>query len=550
MSNSPNFFVQGKIDKDTDVYVVAKTTISGTGTSLSPNIFRDSSITNSDTVWSVLGVHQLYTPYTDIEANDYYYYDKNSQSYYYPLTLKPSTAGTIYINFANDSISTTHKPNDDLFFHFKKSTVTPVTLNDIKNTKPPDETYINVEAVMNLPLVVTDTTSGYYYPVFINKHQSTIPIKLTNGTKGFYYDGATAPLNKTAPQDTATPMFFNPYQSIMNNLFRIEQSPNIDQGMSLVLSSSIGNPSIKKFKNIGVGLSNNLTASSTGSSDFFNFEPQGVNVDNKNLYAGVGYKLSLTKNLNSKPNFQIVQKIHKDNSIIEKSGVQYSSSATPNPTSFLASVNPSDISYTLHGTLTFDNTVLYFIPYHTYQVSTNNRREYLGYEPIEMLLSSPQVFNVGPKIWYGSSASGTNYYKWAKQTGMSTDGTELAFTTTSHDSHVGIVYRYCNQNEFCGKCFGYCDATKVTNPILACVLDTESQSKFKDGEDFFTCDHQRYVESSKYVKRGTIQHHSNSLIIVVLIVGIIIIAGIVLFEERKMILKHILHSKNGSGGSA
>ena len=52
MSNSPNFFVQGKIDTHSDVYIVAKTTITISNGIKTPNIFPTPSSVNG-ILWSL-----------------------------------------------------------------------------------------------------------------------------------------------------------------------------------------------------------------------------------------------------------------------------------------------------------------------------------------------------------------------------------------------------------------------------------------------------------------------------------------------------------------
>lgn len=579
MSNSPNFFVQGRIENNTDVYIVAKTEITGT-TTLSPNIFSSSTgITSGNTMWSVLGAQQNYTPYEDLLNVIYYYY--NGTSYYYPLYLNYTVehGNSLYI----DQTGVKNNPTQTSMILYYGS-----TLADITKTDPPESTfsvngteyyYKNAKTLVNLPLslngnitVEGDQKNGYFYPVYLNNtaNRSTV----TYSGRYFYipYGGAST-TNKTEdpkPVEDAEAklILYNPYQSVMNNLFRIEQSSTQNQGIKLSLSSSIGNPSVKKFKNVRLDDNEVLTCSNTGDSQFFNFKPQGVKIDNRNIYAGVGYILNPSDNINTSPSFNIVNNVTRNIDIIKEAGIEYSPDSTPNSNSFLISSDPFSYDSELfnanstankgtQGTPLSDTelsitqvsgvtTTLYFIPYQMYQVSTNNRSEYTGYDPIQFFMSSPQVFNLRQKIIHGALASGnTNYYKWVNEVRISSDASELAFTTKAHNAHSGIVTRYCNTNEFCGKCFGSCNPKNTTNPSNLCILDTESVSEFNKGNDYFTCDHDRYVNSSDYVKNGTISHHSNSFILIVIVLAIIIGAGVILFEERKMILKHVLSTKNG-----
>ena len=529
MSNSPNFFVQGRIEKDTDVYIVAKTEITGTGTNLSPPLFSSSTgITSGNTMWSVLGAQQNYTPYEDLKKNNYYY---DGTNYYYPLYVHSDDSHNNLLLIGN--------------FHF--SMYHSGSVQDITHTSLDGNfNYINLESLVNLQIIAENST-GYYYPVFFNSGSDRTLLQLDD-LRTFYYPGDEQKPKPLEPENSAKLILFNPYQSNMNNLFRIEQSSTQNQGIKLSLSSSIGNPSVKKFKNIRLDDNEVLTCSNTGDSQFFNFKPQGVKIDNRNIYAGVGYTLNPSDNINTSPKFNIVNSLKRDDSIIEKMGIEYLSSSSPNANSFLAATDVSNLNRESTNTITntTTTTTLYFIPYQMYQVSTNSRSEYTGYDPIQFLITSPQVFNLRPKILHGPLASGnTNYFKWVNEVRISSDPSELAFTTKGHDAHSRIVTRYCNTNEFCGKCFGVCNPRNTINPSNLCILDTESVSEFNKGEDYFTCDHDRYVNSSDYVKNGTISHHSNSFILILIILAIVIGAGIILFEERKMILKHVLSTKNG-----
>ena len=532
MSNSPNFFVQGRIEKDTDVFIVAKTVITGTTTNLSPNIFSSSTgITSGNTMWSVLGAQETYTPYEDLKKNKYYHYD--GTNYYYPLYIDSTGVHNVQYNVDPDPLGL----NFPMFYNGTLQDITHDSLNANFN-------YINIESLVNLQMVVKNST-GNYYPVFINSgtgHTSRISVQELND-RFLYSPGTEEQTPKPVePENSAKLILSNPFQSNMYNNFTVQQSSIANQGLKFSLNTS------KDFKNISLDDNDVLICSSTESSKFFNLQPKDSNVDNTHLYAGVEYTMNPSDNINSKPKLNIFNSLKRDNSIIEKAGIQYLSSSTPNANSFLAATDVSNLDRQSTTTITITNTTttLYFIPGIMYHISTNNRLENLAYHSLRMFVTSPQVFNIRPKILTGSRASGnTNYYKWVNEVKISTDPSELAFATKTGDAHTGIVTRYCNTNEFCGKCFGVCNPRNTINPSNLCILDTESVSEFNKGEDYFTCDHDRYVNSSDYVKNGTISHHSNSFILILIILAIVIGAGIILFEERKMILKRVLSTKNG-----
>lgn len=540
MSNSPNFFVQGKIDTHSDVYIVAKTSITSRNGNITPaNVFKTNQVTGNDTMWSVLGAQQQYTPYEDLKDNVYYHYTNGS--YYYPLKVYNDGDYTNEFKLDNYGTLSSTSPTMTLYTNVE-------ILGGVPTPPQFSNEYINCESLFELPLIVT-SDSGHHFPLFLNKN--TNPSHNTPTTtleRVFYYSGANLPVVATVPTNPAKLMLGNPYQTPMNNLFRIEQSTKENQGMSITLSSGIGNPSITKFKNITIDKDTDvLSCSDTGESLFFNFEPQDVNIDNVHLYAGVGYKLKPSESVSKTPKLNIMGNVTKDSTIIKTAGIEYPETSVPSDTSFLINYGIIDKNY--NGTLQkLDDTTttLYFIPNTMYQISTSGRLEYLGYTPIEMLLTSPQMFNVGPKIRTGSlAAANTNYFKWVDTVEISTSKSELAFTTGSHTASSRLVTRYCNVGEFCGKCQGKCHPSNILNNSSMCILDTKSQSEFAKGDDYFTCDQERFLDSSDYSKKGPFTNHSTSFIVIVIVAAVVIIAGFVLFEERKMILKHTLNLKNG-----
>ena len=539
MSNSPNFFVQGKIDTHSDVYIVAKTTITSRNGSITPADVFQGQVTGQDTMWSILGAQQQYTPYEDLKDNVYYHY--TSGSYYYPLKVYSHGEYTTEFKLNNSGTVAPTAPTMTLYTNVEN-------LGGVATPPPFSDGYINCESLFELPLIVT-SENRYHFPLFFNSNTASHNTATTTLERFFYFSSTTLPDVTTLPANPAKLMLGNPYQTPMDNLFRIEQSTKENQGMSITLSSSIGNPSVTKFKNITMDDTTNiLSCSDTGESSFFNFQPQDVNIDNVHLYAGVGYKLNLSESVSKTPKINIMGKIKKDSTIIKKAGIEYPETSTPSNTSFLINYDIPDKNYGTLKTLDNATTTLYFIPYHSmYQISTGGRLEYTGYDPIEMLLTSPQVFNVGPKIKTGSlaSAGATNYFTWVDTVKISTSKTELAFATDSHTSSSKLVTRYCAAGEFCGKCQGTCSPPDGLETSMMCILDTESQSEFTKGDDYFTCDHERFLDSSDYSKRGPFANHSSSFIIIVIVAAVVIIAGFVLFEERKMILKHTLNLKNG-----
>lgn len=540
MSNTP-FFVQGKIDKDTDVYVVARTVVTGGSTdNLSPNIFSPATnVENSNVMWSVMGVKERYTPLDNVTRHSYYHYD--GTNYYYPLKVfGDDTNNTVYnIDTTTGRISTINTGNLDYILYGVSDIFTIMS-----SSPPPNKTFLSSETLVNLPLVYKDLSGYYSYPVYLNKGSRPLNIILYNESNSSRQAFVTNFDNSNvgAPTEGSEIVFYNPYQSIMDNLFTLKQSLNSNQGISLTMSSAPRAASVKKYKNITVNNEGVLTPSRTGDSDFLTLSVEDVNVDTTNIYAGVGYKLTPTKNPTLQMKIKFVQGISKptDTPLLHHAGIKYSDS-TPDPHQFMAGDNPLNKNVTYHLSEFSGNTTFYFIPHHMYQVSTNMRLEYTGYTPIDMLTA--YIYNVRPKILHGPLASenSVNYYKWATTAGFSTDKSELSFTTTSHDAHVGVVRRYCRTGEFCGDCYGICDPKNTAHIGKTCILDTESQTH----DHPFTCDHDRHMDSSKYVSKGMIGNHSNSFIIIILIIAVIIGGGVLLFEERKMFLKYVVSSKNG-----
>lgn len=542
MSNTP-FFVQGKIDKDSDVYVVARTVVTGGSTgNLSPNIFNPATnVENSSVMWSVMGVQESYTPFDNVIPHSYYHYD--GTSYYYPLKVLADNTNTTGYDIDITTGGITSQTNNSDYILYGAPDISTITF-----LSPPDKTYLSSETLVNLPLAYTDPTNDaglYTYPVYLNKGTGSNNKILTteSGSNRQAFTTNSTKNDVGAPTEGPEIVFYNPYQSIMDNLFTLKQSLNSNQGISLTMSSAPRATSVKKYKNITVNGEGFLTPSRTGDSDFLTLSVKDVNVDTTNIYAGVGYTLNPTKNPNLQMKIKSVRGISNPTRtpLLHHAGIEYSDS-TPNPHAFMAGDNPlnKNVSYEQLSEVS-ENTTFYFIPHHMYQVSTNMRLEYTGYTPIDMLTA--YIYNVRPKILHGPLASenSVNYYKWATTAGFSTDNSELSFTTTSHDAHVGVVRRYCKTGEFCGDCYGSCDPKNAAQLGKICILDTES----KTHDHPFTCDHDRHMDSSKYVSKGMIGNHSNSFIIIILIIAVIIGGGVLLFEERKMFLKHVVSSKNG-----
>lgn len=541
MSNTPNFFVQGKIDKDSDVYVVARTVVTGSTSNLSPNIFRNgTNVENSNVMWSVMGVKESYTPFDNVTHHSYYHYD--GTNYYYPLKVFGDHNTAYNINITTGEITNSNTTGDYILYGDSDDITTIMS-----SSPPPDKTFLSSETLVNLPLVYKHTSLGLYsYPVYLNKGErdssKTIALLAESGSYRLAFHPSVYNYQAGAPTEGSEIVFYNPYQSIMDNLFTLKQSLNSNQGINLTMSSAPRANSVKKYKNITVNDNGVLTPSRTGDSDFLTLSVEDVNIDTTNIYAGVGYKLTPTKNPTLQMKIKFVQGISKptDTPLLHHAGIKYSDS-TPDPHQFMAGDNPLNKNVTYRLSEFSGNTTFYFIPHHMYQVSTNMRLEYTGYTPIDMLTA--YIYNVRPKILHGPLASenSVNYYKWATTAGFSTDKSELSFTTTSHDAHVGVVRRYCRTGEFCGDCYGICDPKNTAHIGKTCILDTESQTH----DHPFTCDHDRHMDSSKYVSKGMIGNHSNSFIIIILIIAVIIGGGVLLFEERKMFLKYVVSSKNG-----
>ena len=437
---------------------------------------------------------------------------------------------------------------------FYGETATPTGQTDPPH---PDLNLKSWDAIKNIPYVVygadSNTTTnyglGYYYPLYldyIGSHDHTF-----TEIPGLVFKMPTGSSNHAEPvspnKDSAQCIFYNPYDSLMDSLFKYE--PNEDGTIQIQLVSA-GHymESANDYQYMTYSGTGNPTLSmSSNSSDIkpFILDPIGRNVNSSKIYSGVPYLLKLNENFDGL-NYNFIGDINKD------TGTTYLNkyfkdgySGTPSTTNFIGNATtPNYITPTTvpQSFKTASNIELYFIPakQSTFQLSTHKILTYLDYNAQDMLIMSPQVYNVKPKILISDS---TSYYNWRTTTGESTQSNELAFSSQLSGAFTALSYNYCTSTNSCGKCFGKCDLSKVSNPTTQCVYDSLSVEKFNKGEDAFTCNHERYYEKSGYVSGVFIENHSNTAIIIVLVIGIILVTGFILYEERNRISKEFFHLK-------
>jgi len=422
-------------------------------------------------------------------------------------------------------------------------------------TEPPhpDLNLKSWDAIKNNPYVVYQ--DKFYYPLYLyNKNISNVVGKnftrIENTT--FYHDNslttASTGSNTDPNQLKSRCMFYNPFDSLMDSLFKYKQNEDGSVEFELVSAGHYMESSHKhqymSYTESGTPTNYTLSVSSniTDSKPFV-LEPVGYNLNTSRIYAGVPYILKINENTTSL-NYNFVGSIRKESDYLDKY-FKDNYINTPSSLNFFGNASPPDFENptSVAQNFTSSDIELYFIPAKetTYQISTHKILTHLDYNAIDMLMMSPQVYNVKPKIL--TDTNNTNYYNWKTSVGESTLSNELAFASQLSGAFIGLTYNYCTGNNTCGKCFGKCDLSKVSNPTTQCVYDSLSVEKFNDGEDTFTCDHERYYSKSNHVSNTLIENHSNTMIIVALVIGIIIAVGFILYEERNRIIKEFYKLK-------
>ena len=450
-------------------------------------------------------------------------------------------------------------------------------------TTPPhaDLKYKSWDAIKNIPYVVygNDGThgTGYYYPLYLYNGYSTSmhPHSFSSiPGRDLYMPGDSMNhAKKDSPnQDKAKCIFYNPYDSLMNSLFKYSQ--NEDGTISIqLISAGHYMDSAHDYEYISYDSNNNVFASKNESDlksftldpvDTTKSPPVQYNVNSSKIYAGIPYRLKINENATTNGSglsFNFVNGIQKETATtylkqyFGDSGINPSPTVSPHETKFIGNASKANYGsssssmYTV--TQTYDSTnslLLYFIPAteSTYHLSSHELLSNLEYTATDMLITSPQVFRAEPKI-LTSTATTPSYYIWETTTGQATRDNYLSFGTQFSSGFNPLMYNYCKGSSTCGTCFGKCDNTKVSNPTTQCVVDSLSLEKHAAGDsEVFTCNHERYYEKSQYVAGPFIENHSNTAIIIVVVIGLIMAVGFILYEERNRIAKEFLHLKSKS----
>jgi hypothetical protein len=568
MSSNPDFFVQGLINPGQDVYIVAKTT--GMGTEITP----PGDATQSP-MWSVMGVKPSFAHIEDISDKKYYFRDMVDNRYYWPLTIKtPITTTNSIITFSKNGdgffVKGTAATNTDCFYmQYDDSLDSGGTTISGNANIPPTKDYLNCLSLINLPITFAGTeTDSFTFRDISNPHyispgpnpkqymlqlnsntQYQAPLTITK--ENHMYNMFSHSSIQCPNLATAECIFFNPYQSVMNSTFHIKQ---VDGGVSFTHQK----PLMSKFSDYKY-IKHDFTVEKNGPASVFTLSTT-KNIDTVHIYAGVPYTLTYPDldrsiqnpgikipNINGqKTTDTFLEGIGlKENSSNPNPNPNPNSNSNSNPKGYMLNVNDQNQDNIYNNStrrLIDTQTVFYFVPHHMYHIGHGSRLEYTLYNPIDVLVS--WIYQIKLPAIPGSITGGGPYTQ-SMETGPLGDMNTLAFSTNSAEATVGIVTRYCEQNEYCGNCQGV--AENVNYRGSRCILDSESLNNHRIGDHtaVLTTDHERYLESSNHVKRAMVHNHGNTLIIILVVIILVVIAGFILFEERKMILKHSLSIKNG-----
>lgn len=533
MSNKPNFYVQGPIEPGVPFHIACKYTVPESG---GPFITGTNRPAKDDSYWTFLGVQEKYVNFDNVYDKPFYL--KKDSKYYCPLYLK---GGTDRTEFSDSGLPFSIYYNDDLG-------------QPVGTDKPPeaDKNYSSFESIRYTRFYVigNDGTNGngYYYPLTL--YQPTEPHHTHTFTNeypslNFYMLNTFNNHAKLTVEDQEGQcLFFNPYASIMNSKFKYHQNKNGTISIELV-SNGYYDKDADQYRYLGVGSDGTLKPYKENDINYqFGFtRVNNENINTYKIYSGVSHILTSDTNIT----FNYVSNIEKNSDFLSTFlGGTYI--GTPSTTNFMGMGTSSTVPD--YSTLTpvvhesdKKNLQLYFIPVResTYQISSHDLLTHMEYTAPDMLTMSPNVYNVKPEVIAGPAEIGT-YYQWVENTGIITSFSDLAFTTELSDAMIGIHSRYCSENETCGSCHGRCNPNDISKPSMQCVFDSLSVEKFSEGQAH-TCDHERYIEKSSYVRRGFLENHSSTAIIILLTITIVFFVGFILFEERKQIFKEFMKFK-------
>lgn len=559
---SEPFFVQGSIEPGTAFHIVSKFSTSQTG-----GVLKIGTSQQTYDYWSFLGVKEKYVNFDDVYKTAFYYYDSANKNYYYPLFLGSNNGNTIATNVTGLTVYYNATKT-----HYGTGTDGAGTDgNTAKTTFPsPDTPMVSYEALINNRYYIfgksniDPTVAKYYSPIYLTKNNSesaAITISFDEYEDIEFYT-TTSPstdnpntVTVAGPQNVQT-VFYNPFDSLMDSTFKYEQNNDGHLDIQLVSSGST-TPSADTYMYLTYD-------SGTTPTIGFSNRPQdqkevtlntSYNLNKSKIYAGVPYTLGIIGK--SSVNYNFVNNITAPPATtqLDKYVGIGNYKTNPSTTSFIGTADTIDYQNTyLVSQITSSEEnrplELYFIPakQSMHNLSTGEHLTYMEYNVADMVAMSPSVFNVQPLIKSGPNKSTTNnpkYYIWATTGKLITSDFDLAFSSQVHSGDSKIKYSYCSGSDTCGNCFGLCDKNKVLNPTNQCIFDTLSpENHTNPNEETFTCDHERYLEKSKYVSNSFIKNHSNAGLVIILVLGIIIAAGLILYEERNRISKEFFHLKN------
>ena len=477
-----------------------------------------------DENWGILGVEEKYTNFEDIYHKPFYYKDSSLGLYYYPIYLDSSKG----YSFIVDGYKFYYNPQDRYPNDSSIDKGTPESPSNDKN-------YRSYEIMTHIPFYVFgtevgDTENGYFWPLFLEPivdsnpyHQHTF-VEYPDTT--FYMkDSDSTNHHANHPPNEAQCVVYNNYDTLSDTLFKYNQVGNGTITFEVVTTGNYSHGA-QRYKYIGVDKGSDvLTPYENNKRAEFSLAPYH-NLSRSVIFSGTSYKLYHD---NDSINLKFIDNIVKgDDTLVDNLSGKYV--GTPSTHKFMGLADKPD--HLDLFTLNSEYINFFFIPYResTLSLTSHHNIIYDRFLATDYLLMF--IHEVNPLIR-------DQIKKFKKDSGQVYSG-EIAHTPNRSEAIQGYHSRYCLENENCGPCKGICAAGSTGKRCIA-----DSVSKDKPLDEYFTCEPERFYESSNDIKKTQMETNSKTVIIIVVVIAVIILTGIILYEERKTILKEFYKLKNG-----
>lgn len=517
-------YLNGPITPGSTFHIVSSIVVSPS----TNDIFSGGEHTTDDVYYSFLSSKDKYINFDDVYNKPFYYKikDDNTDIYFYPVYIN-SGVGREELQIQDGSIAF------PLYYEYARQY--PDDTNTIQQgtTVPPPNIVKPVDVLKYMEFYAFDSLSssddkGYYYPLTLDQPEGSYHTHMFKSYPDitFYMEEGGYHM-ADIPSEVDT-YFYHPYADISNSKYTFTKEPN--GGFSFQLNSAGSYLETTLYRRF-IAVDNDMVTQSVNDQDRATFRliPTDHNVNTDTIYAGIPYKIQYE---GYDVDFKFMKRISQHTDFLSDFTVEHMDGVHPQQGKLGLSIEPD--WKTFHA-LSSNNITFYFIPTEDtlFDVATSSSALYSGHKSIDfasLYISGKQLKIRGEYHTYKHGDTGpVNVYP-----------REISHTTSLVHAIKGNHTQYCKSHEHCGKCHGVC---KGDYRNYNCVEDSVSGTR--SDHEYFTCDHERFHESSQHVKKSSTGHHSKTLIIMACVLALVFITGIVLYEERKTILQHFRKIKNG-----